>query len=58
MAPLPKKKHTRARSNKRRFVAMKASLGALVKCVNCGKLRQPHRACPHCGHYGEARYSK
>ncbi|MBI2066026.1 50S ribosomal protein L32 [Candidatus Woesebacteria bacterium] len=54
MAPLPKKKHTRSRSNQRRAVAMKASVGALVKCQNCGKLRQPHRACPSCGHYGVA----
>jgi len=51
MAPLPKKKHTRSRSNKRRFVAMKASVGAIVKCPNCGKLKEPHRACPSCGHY-------
>ncbi|MFZ5932497.1 MAG: 50S ribosomal protein L32 [Patescibacteria group bacterium] len=51
MPPLPKKKHTRARSGKRRAKAMAVSLGALTKCAHCGKLRQPHRACPYCGHY-------
>ncbi|MEK7112251.1 MAG: 50S ribosomal protein L32 [Patescibacteria group bacterium] len=58
MAPLPKKKHTRSRSNKRRSKVMAIKLGTLSKCTSCGKLRQPHRACPYCGFYGEASHSK
>ncbi|MBI4157724.1 50S ribosomal protein L32 [Candidatus Woesebacteria bacterium] len=50
MTPLPKKKHSRARSGKR-FATKKLSLGTLSKCASCGKLKQPHRACPHCGFY-------
>ncbi|MFI5241174.1 MAG: 50S ribosomal protein L32 [Microgenomates group bacterium] len=53
MAPLPKRKHTRARSGKRRGGQPKLSLPNLSKCVSCGKLREPHRACPYCGHYGK-----
>jgi ribosomal protein L32 len=26
-------------------------LGNLMKCVNCGKLKESHRACPYCGQY-------
>ncbi|OGM57613.1 50S ribosomal protein L32 [Candidatus Woesebacteria bacterium RIFCSPHIGHO2_12_FULL_46_16] len=52
MAPLPKKKHTRSRTGKRRARTMAFKIGSSVKCENCGKLRFPHRACPHCGAYG------
>ena len=24
---------------------------ALGKCPNCHEMKQPHRACPHCGYY-------
>jgi len=23
----------------------------LGKCPNCHEMKQPHQACPHCGHY-------
>ncbi|HJX59573.1 MAG TPA: 50S ribosomal protein L32 [Patescibacteria group bacterium] len=54
MTPLPKKKHTRGRSNTRRAITAKLGLTSLVKCPSCGKLREPHRACPHCGFYKNA----
>jgi large subunit ribosomal protein L32 len=52
MAPVPKKKHTRSRSNKRRG-AKKLTLPNLSKCPSCSKLKEPHVACPHCGYYKE-----
>ncbi|QQG47256.1 MAG: 50S ribosomal protein L32 [Candidatus Woesebacteria bacterium] len=52
MAPVPKKKHTRSRSGKRR-AHIKLSLPTLVKCNNCGKLKFPHKVCPHCGKYSK-----
>lgn len=53
MVPLPKKKHTKAATGKRRGGQPKLKLGNLVKCANCGKLREGHRACPYCGYYGK-----
>jgi len=50
MPPLPKKKHSRTRRDKRRtHDALEAS--NLVQCSNCGEMRLPHRVCPACGHY-------
>ncbi|MEK7550496.1 MAG: 50S ribosomal protein L32 [Patescibacteria group bacterium] len=51
MTPLPKKKHTKSRTGKRRGGQAKMSLPNLSKCSNCGHLRQSHMACPECGHY-------
>ncbi|PIU28609.1 50S ribosomal protein L32 [Candidatus Woesebacteria bacterium CG07_land_8_20_14_0_80_44_9] len=52
MTPLPKKKHTRSRSGKRRNAATnKLKLANLTRCSNCKKLRMSHVACPSCGHY-------
>lgn len=50
MAPLPKKKHSHGRTTRRRST-FKASISAISKCPSCGKLREPHMACPHCGTY-------
>ena len=51
MTPVPKKKHTRGRSNRRRTANYKLDLPNMVKCVKCGKLRFSHTACPNCGFY-------
>ncbi|MEK7521391.1 MAG: 50S ribosomal protein L32 [Patescibacteria group bacterium] len=55
MAPLPKKKHTRSRSGKRR--AQKGlKLANYVTCPQCKKFKLPHVVCPHCGyHHNEGR---
>jgi ribosomal protein L32 len=53
MVPLPKKKHTRGRSGRRHGGQAKMALPNLMKCTNCGKLRQSHTACTYCGHYGK-----
>jgi large subunit ribosomal protein L32 len=50
MPPLPKKKHSSGKRNRRRsHDALEAQ--NLVQCPNCGEMRLPHRVCPSCGHY-------
>lgn len=50
MPPVPKRKVSRARRDKRRsHHALKPV--HLVQCTNCGEMRLPHRVCPNCGHY-------
>jgi large subunit ribosomal protein L32 len=50
MPPLPKRKHSKGRRDRRRA---HDSLQArnLVQCSNCGEMRLPHRVCPNCGFY-------
>ncbi|HLE48595.1 MAG TPA: 50S ribosomal protein L32 [Patescibacteria group bacterium] len=50
MTPLPKRRHTRSRSGKRRG-NKRAILPQLTKCPSCKKLKLPHKACPYCGFY-------
>ncbi|OGD88684.1 50S ribosomal protein L32 [Candidatus Curtissbacteria bacterium RIFCSPLOWO2_02_41_11] len=52
MAPLPKKKHAKART-KTRKAAINLSLPHLVTCSKCQNLKLPHRVCPTCGFYKE-----
>lgn len=52
MTPLPKKRHSKART-KRRKSTKKIGLPTLVTCFKCQNLRLPHRACPTCGSYKE-----
>jgi large subunit ribosomal protein L32 len=50
MPPLPKRKHSQGRRDRRRaHDALQAR--NLVQCSNCGEMRLPHRICPNCGHY-------
>ncbi|PIZ46853.1 50S ribosomal protein L32 [Candidatus Woesebacteria bacterium CG_4_10_14_0_2_um_filter_39_14] len=49
MTPVPKKKHTRSRSNIRRNASFKLKLANLIRCPHCKKLMFPHRDCPSCG---------
>jgi large subunit ribosomal protein L32 len=50
MGPLPKRKISKGRRNRRRA---HDAIGApnLVQCPNCKALRLPHRVCPACGYY-------
>lgn len=50
MAPLPKRKHTRARQGKRRR-ALSVRASAYEKCPQCGNLKKLHTICPSCGYY-------
>ena len=50
MTPLPKRKISKGRRNRRRAHDALTSR-KLVLCTNCGERRLPHHVCPHCGHY-------
>ena len=50
MAPLPKKKHSRARKGGR-AAHHGLTRVSLSKCSACGATRLPHRACGECGYY-------
>jgi len=49
--PNPKRKHSKARRDKRRSANSKMYLASLAVCPHCRKPRMPHRVCPHCGYY-------
>lgn len=50
MAPLPKRKHSKARKGARILERKREkSLPALVVCKNCGKRKLPHQKCMYCG---------
>lgn len=50
MGPLPKKRHSRSRRNKRRSHDA-LSLQHLIRCENCGNYHRAHHVCPNCGTY-------
>jgi large subunit ribosomal protein L32 len=50
MPPLPKRRISRTRRDKRR-THDSLKVKNLVQCSNCGEMRLPHRVCPECGHY-------
>ncbi len=46
----PKRRTSKARRDRRRsHDALSAPPAS--KCDNCGEIKLPHRACPHCGQY-------
>ena len=47
----PKRKHSKARRDKRRNSTWKLTLPSIVKCPQCGAARLPHRMCKECGYY-------
>jgi large subunit ribosomal protein L32 len=48
--PNPKRRHSKARRDKRRAHDALAIPG-MSRCPNCQELKLPHRVCPSCGHY-------
>ncbi len=50
MGPLPKKRHSPSRRNKRRAHDA-LSLQQLAKCPSCGAYHLAHHVCPACGSY-------
>jgi large subunit ribosomal protein L32 len=48
---LPKRKHSKARRDKRRGANSKLTPASLSVCTHCKKLATSHRVCPHCGYY-------
>ena len=51
MGPLPKRKVSKSRRNRRRAHDA-LSLKHLVVCESCGEYHISHRVCPKCGSYG------
>ncbi|MFA9288596.1 MAG: 50S ribosomal protein L32 [Weeksellaceae bacterium] len=50
MAPLPKRKHSKARKGKRlNQRELDSVLPNLIVCKECGKKKLPHRQCKYCG---------
>lgn len=49
--PNPKRKHSKARRDKRRGGQRKVAAASLSTCPHCKQPRLPHRVCPHCGYY-------
>jgi len=47
---LPKRRHSRARSRKRRAHQALNRPGGTV-CPRCDTVKEPHRICPTCGYY-------
>ncbi len=48
--PNPKRRHSKARRNKRRAHDFLSPPGVST-CPECGESKLPHRVCPACGHY-------
>ena len=48
---VPKRKHSKARRDKRRSNVWKLSAPALMKGPQCGSFKTPHRVCGTCGYY-------
>lgn len=51
--PVPKKRMSHARKNRRRAQHDRLNSAGFVLCSNeaCKKPIMPHRTCPHCGFY-------
>ncbi|MYI41000.1 MAG: 50S ribosomal protein L32, partial [Chloroflexi bacterium] len=50
MGPLPKRKVSKSRRNRRRAHDA-LQLKHLVECQECGEYHIAHRVCPFCGYY-------
>ena len=48
---VPKRKHSKARRDKRRNNLWKLTAPTMVKCPNCCEYKRPHRLCAACGQY-------
>jgi len=49
--PNPKRKHSKARRDKRRSANSKIYAPSLSLCPQCKRQRLPHRVCLFCGYY-------
>ncbi|HLI34344.1 MAG TPA: 50S ribosomal protein L32 [Terriglobia bacterium] len=48
--PNPKRRHSKARRNRRRAHDRLAQPGT-SECPHCHEAKLPHQACPRCGYY-------
>jgi len=57
MGPLPKRKVSKSRRNRRR-AHHALTLKHLVECESCGKYHIAHRVCPKCGSYRDEKITE
>jgi large subunit ribosomal protein L32 len=50
MTPLPKRKHSKGRTHRRRSHDA-LTPNKLIECPSCHNMRLAHRVCPTCGSY-------
>ncbi len=50
--PNPKRRHSQARTSKRR-AHDHLTAKSLAECPNCHERKLPHRVCPKCGYYNK-----
>jgi large subunit ribosomal protein L32 len=48
---VPKRRHSKQRSRRRRAANMNLEAPNLIKCPQCHELIVSHRVCPDCGYY-------
>lgn len=51
MTPLPKRKLSRGRRDRRRASAYRLELPEMTRCPQCGEAVLAYHVCPHCGTY-------
>lgn len=49
--PVPKRRHSKSRRDKRRSSTEFVTPANLGTCSRCGEPKLPHRVCPSCGYY-------
>ncbi len=55
MTPLPKRKLSNGRRDRRRAQTFKLTLGALGSCPSCGEPLKAYHVCAKCGMYRKAK---
>lgn len=55
---VPKRKHSKARRDKRRASVWKLDAPTLISCPQCKELTVPHRVCDNCGYYNKTEVIK
>ena len=55
---VPKRRVSKTKRDKRRASVWKLDMPELVKCLQCGEFKRPHRVCPDCGYYNGKQYLK
>ncbi|HHX95521.1 MAG TPA: 50S ribosomal protein L32 [Clostridia bacterium] len=48
---LPKRRHSKARSAKRKATWLRRPAPSVVECPKCHEPKLNHRVCPSCGYY-------
>ncbi len=55
---VPKRKHSKARRDKRRSANIKMVAPNIIECPKCHEPNVPHRVCKACGYYKDVEVIK